>query len=44
MTNRNTPNIFIERVSEQRVKEFYEAYLESLPELYAAGFISTTDP
>jgi RimJ/RimL family protein N-acetyltransferase len=44
MTSRNTPNIIIERVSEQRVKDFYDAYIESLPELFAAGFISTTDP
>ena len=44
MTNRNTPNIIIERVSEQRVKDFYDAYLESLPELFTAGFIDTTDP
>ena len=44
MTSRNAPNIVIERVSEQRVKDFYDAYIESLPELFAAGFISTTDP
>jgi ribosomal-protein-serine acetyltransferase len=44
MTNRSTPNIIIERVSEQRVKDFYDAYIESLPELFAAGFTSTTDP
>src|SRR5215208_3117020 len=44
MTNQNTPNIVIERVSDQRVKDFYDAYLESLPELFTAGFINTTDP
>jgi len=44
VTSRNAPNIVIERVSEQRVKDFYDAYIESLPELFAAGFISTTDP
>ena len=44
MTKQNTPNIIIERVSEQRVKDFYNAYIESLPELFAAGFTSTTDP
>jgi ribosomal-protein-serine acetyltransferase len=44
MNNRNTPKIIIEKVNEQRVKDFYDAYIESLPELFAAGFISTTDP
>ena len=44
MANRNRSSIVIERVSEQRVKEFYDAFIESLPELFAAGFISTTDP
>jgi len=44
MTNRNSPDIIIERVSEQRVKDFYDAYIESLPQLFVAGFISTMDP
>jgi ribosomal-protein-serine acetyltransferase len=44
MPHQITPNIRIERVSEQRVKDFYNAYLESLPELFTAGFIDTTDP
>ena len=44
MTNGIPPNIMIERVSEQRIKDFYDAYLESLPELFAAGFIDSMDP
>jgi RimJ/RimL family protein N-acetyltransferase len=44
MANRITPNILVERVSKQRVKDFHDAYIESLPALYAGGLIDTTDP
>lgn len=44
MSDRNTPAILIERVNEQRVKDFYDAYIESLPALFAGGLIDTTDP
>jgi ribosomal-protein-serine acetyltransferase len=44
MTSRSTPKIVVERVSEQRVKDFHDAYVESLPELFLAGFISSPDP
>ena len=44
MTDRKTPEIIVERVSHERVKDFYEAYVESLEELFEVGFISTTDP
>ena len=44
MSNRNIPNILTERVTAQRVKNFYDAYIESLPALYAGGLINTIDP